>query len=122
LAPLVYATTGPAELKEMQARFGAAASSEAVERVFGALAQRLEAAGFDQFIVTGGETSGIVTQSLGIAGFYIGPQIAPGVPWVRAVGKPLSLALKSGNFGQERFFFDALNLTVNAGNQGDRTV
>ncbi|KAA2213978.1 3-oxo-tetronate kinase [Teichococcus oryzae] len=107
LAPLVFATMLPEKLKEVQQRFGAAESSEAVERIFGALAKRLEAAGFEQFIVAGGETSGIVTQSLGIKGFAIGPQIAPGVPWVRAVGKNLSLALKSGNFGQERFFFDA---------------
>ncbi|MBO1073681.1 3-oxo-tetronate kinase [Roseomonas marmotae] len=112
LAPLVYATTEPAKLKELQERFGAAEASEAVERLFGALAKQLEAAGFDQFIVAGGETSGIVTQSLGIGGFHIGPQIAPGVPWVRAVGKPLSLALKSGNFGQERFFFEAQDLAA----------
>ena len=112
LAPLVYATQPPAELKKLQEQFGAAASSHAVESTFGALAQKLEAAGFDQFIVAGGETSGIVTQSLGIGGFHIGPQIVPGVPWVRAVGKPLSLALKSGNFGQERFFFDAQNLAA----------
>ncbi|ONG54789.1 hypothetical protein BKE38_10020 [Pseudoroseomonas deserti] len=110
LAPLVFATQPPEELKKLQAKYGAAEASEAVERTFGALAQKLEAAGFDQFIVAGGETSGIVTQSLGIGGFHIGPQIAPGVPWVRAVEKPLSLALKSGNFGQERFFFDAQNL------------
>lgn len=111
-APLVYATTEPAKLKEIQARFGAAEASEAVERVFGVLARKLEAAGFDQFIVAGGETSGIVTQSLGIGGFHIGPQIAPGVPWVKAVEKPLSLALKSGNFGGERFFFEAQDLAV----------
>ncbi len=110
LAPLVYATTEPAKLKEIQDRFGAAKASEAVEHTFGALAKLLEEAGFNQFIVAGGETSGIVTQSLGIGGFHIGPQIAPGVPWVRAVGKPLSLALKSGNFGKERFFFEAQDL------------
>jgi uncharacterized protein YgbK (DUF1537 family) len=109
-APLVYATTEPGQLKELQTRFGAAEASAAVERLFGTLAQRLEAAGFNQFIVAGGETSGVITQSLGIGGFHIGPQIAPGVPWVRAVDKPLSLALKSGNFGQERFFFDAQDL------------
>ncbi|EFH12403.1 YgbK domain protein [Pseudoroseomonas cervicalis ATCC 49957] len=109
-APLVYATTDPEKLKEIQARFGAAEASEAVERVFGALAQRLRDAGFDQFIVAGGETSGVVTQSLGIRGFHIGPQIAPGVPWVRAVEAPISLALKSGNFGAERFFFDAQDI------------
>nr|WP_304621609.1 3-oxo-tetronate kinase [Roseomonas sp. KE0001] len=108
-APLVYATVGPEQLREIQQRLGGEAASAAVERVFGGLARRLEAAGFDRFIVAGGETSGTVTQSLGIRGFHIGPQIAPGVPWVRAVEKPLSLALKSGNFGQERFFFDAQN-------------
>ncbi|MCI0756918.1 3-oxo-tetronate kinase [Teichococcus vastitatis] len=107
LAPMVYATLPPEALREVQQRFGAAEASEAVERTFGALARRLAEAGFEQFIIAGGETSGIVTQSLGIKGFAIGPQIAPGVPWVRAVGRNLSLALKSGNFGQERFFFDA---------------
>ncbi|PWC27695.1 3-oxo-tetronate kinase [Teichococcus aestuarii] len=114
LAPLVYATMPPDELKAVQERFGAARASEAVEHTFGALAKLLEAAGFGLFIVAGGETSGIVTQSLGIRGFAIGPQIAPGVPWVRAVGKPLSLALKSGNFGQERFFFQAQEMVADA--------
>jgi hydroxypyruvate isomerase len=38
-----------------------------------------------RFIVAGGETSGIVTTSLGVEGFHIGPQIAPGVPWVRSL-------------------------------------
>ncbi|MGL6519723.1 nucleotide-binding domain containing protein [Aeromonas dhakensis] len=50
------------------------------------------------------ETSSRVTQALGVAAFHIGPQIAPGVPWVRATDAPLSLALKSGNFGDETFF------------------
>jgi len=107
LAPLVYATTDPATLAEIQERFGADQASAAVERIFGILAKRLADAGTDTFIVAGGETSGVVVQSLGVTGFHIGPQIAPGVPWVRAVDRPLSLALKSGNFGQERFFFDA---------------
>jgi uncharacterized protein YgbK (DUF1537 family) len=107
LAPLLYATLPPEHVKALQDRFGAAEASTSVERVFGILARRLLESGFDQFIVAGGETSGVVTQSLGIGGFHIGPQIAPGVPWVRAIGRPLSLALKSGNFGGERFFFDA---------------
>ncbi|TPG49535.1 four-carbon acid sugar kinase family protein [Roseomonas nepalensis] len=106
-APLVFATTEPAGLRAVQARFGAGPASEAVERVFGEVARRLEAGGVARFIVAGGETSGVVTQSLGIAGFHIGPQIAPGVPWVRAIDRPVSLALKSGNFGRERFFFEA---------------
>jgi len=109
-APLLYATVPPEALKASQDRFGAAEAGAAVERVLGALARRLAEHGFDAFIVAGGETSGTVTQSLGIGGFHIGAQIAPGVPWVRAVGQPLSLALKSGNFGGERFFFEAQGL------------
>jgi uncharacterized protein YgbK (DUF1537 family) len=107
LAPLVYATTDPTDLSRIQERFGADEASAAVERTFGKLAAMLASEGFDTFIVAGGETSGIVVQSLGVTGFHIGPQIAPGVPWVRAVDRPISLALKSGNFGKERFFFDA---------------
>jgi uncharacterized protein YgbK (DUF1537 family) len=75
-----------------------------VERFFAQLAVLLRCAGFDHFIVAGGETSGSVVKALGITAFHIGPQIAPGVPWVRAVDAPVSLALKSGNFGDEHFF------------------
>jgi uncharacterized protein YgbK (DUF1537 family) len=38
----------------------------------------------------------------------IGPQIDPGVPWTATVGgKPMLLALKSGNFGTVDFFSKA---------------
>jgi uncharacterized protein YgbK (DUF1537 family) len=111
LAPLVYATMTPEALQAVQARHGARHASESIEQLFALLAQQLERDGICRFIVAGGETSGAVTQALGVSGFAIGPQIAPGVPWVRAIGKPLSnplsLALKSGNFGTETFFFDA---------------
>ncbi|MEC6999932.1 nucleotide-binding domain containing protein [Brucella abortus] len=72
--------------------------------MFGQLAKRLEAEGFAALHCCRREASGAVTQALAIDGFTIGPQIAPGVPWVRGIGKPLSLALKSGNFGTEAFF------------------
>ncbi|MFV8765876.1 nucleotide-binding domain containing protein, partial [Yersinia enterocolitica] len=35
---------------------------------------------------------------------HIGPAISPGVPWVKSTDHPISLALKSGNFGDENFF------------------
>lgn len=105
-APMITATADPARLRAIQAQHGAAAS-EAVERTFAAAAARLAQGGITRFIVAGGETSGSVTQALKVTGFAIGPQIAPGVPWVRALDKPLSLALKSGNFGAETFFTDA---------------
>ncbi len=107
LAPLVYATAAPEQLKQIQAEYGAQASSHAVEQFFSRLAHQLKESGVRNFIVAGGETSGVVTQSLGVAGFHIGPQIAPGVPWVKAIDSELSLALKSGNFGQENFFATA---------------
>lgn len=107
LPPLVSATVPPAELAAIQSRFGLA-SSRALEVFFADLAVCLRGKGFDHFIVAGGETSSVISQALKVKGFYIGPQIAPGVPWVRAIGEPLSLALKSGNFGDERFFFAAL--------------
>lgn len=115
-APLVYATVKPDELKATQALFGAERASAAIETLFAALAKTLAGKGYRRFIVAGGETSGAVTQALKIDGFKIGPQIAPGVPWVRGIGKPLSLALKSGNFGKEDFFFAAQQMKTSKGN------
>mgnify|MGYP000002518453 CR=1 FL=1 len=106
-APMVFATANPEMLKIIQAEYGAQASSQAVEQFFSQLAHRLREQGVRNFIVAGGETSGVVTQSLGVKGFHIGPQIAPGVPWVTAIDQELSLALKSGNFGDESFFTTA---------------
>lgn len=103
-APLVYATTSPGELARIQESHGQQAASDAVEHCFARLAQLLQGAGVDGFIIAGGETSSRITQALGVKAFHIGPQIAPGVPWVRAIDAPLSLALKSGNFGDEDFF------------------
>ncbi len=103
-APLISSTVEPAVLAGDQRRFGAEALSRGLETCFGLLARRLRDAGFDHFIVAGGETSGAVMQSLGVGALHIGPRIAPGVPWVRAVDAPLYFALKSGNFGDEHFF------------------
>ena len=106
-APMIYATQPAEQLHKIQAKYGAQVSSEAVEAFFSLLAHQLKEAGVSNFIVAGGETSGTVTQSLGVQGFHIGPQIAPGVPWVKSVDGSLCLALKSGNFGDEHFFAKA---------------
>lgn len=104
LAPLLYATSSPDVLADIQQRFGSEASSHAVEKLFADVARHLQGRGFERFIVAGGETSSIVAQTLGIHAFHIGPTISPGVPWVRSTDDTLSLALKSGNFGDENFF------------------
>ncbi|MGO1297246.1 MAG: 3-oxo-tetronate kinase [Vibrio sp.] len=103
-APMVYATAAPSELKMIQSEYGTQAASHAIEQFFSQLAHILQENGIQNFIVAGGETSGVVTQSLQVNGFHIGPQIAPGVPWVKALESELCLALKSGNFGDRHFF------------------
>ncbi|WP_298046423.1 3-oxo-tetronate kinase [uncultured Cardiobacterium sp.] len=103
-APLLYATVPPDELKSIQQRFGMEKSSHAIEQVFAAVAEKLRAQGVVNFICAGGETSSIVVQRLGVDGFHIGKQIAPGVPWLRVLDGEVYLALKSGNFGTEDFF------------------
>lgn len=104
LAPLLYATAEPEKLQQVQQQYGMAAASQAVESLFAGVVKQLQQSGYRRFIVAGGETSGVVTQALGIRGFHIGPSISPGVPWVRAIEQPVSLALKSGNFGDDNFF------------------
>lgn len=108
LPPLVYATAAPEKLHQIQAQYGASAAAGAIEHFFFLLSAKLKTLGVRKFVVAGGETSGQVTKALGVSGFYIGPTIAPGVPWVRALNEELSLALKSGNFGDEQFFFKAV--------------
>ena len=110
LPPLVSATVPTFELGEIQNRFGVRDSHKQVEKFFATLAVLLRDAGYNHFIIAGGETSSAVSQALGVKGFHIGPQIAPGVPWVRAIDADLSLALKSGNFGGPDFFLSALRV------------
>ncbi|CAN5913887.1 four-carbon acid sugar kinase family protein [soil metagenome] len=111
-AVLVYATSGPQELKAVQAELGAAKSGALVEACLAHIAKALVDGGLRRVVVAGGETSGAVVQALGVASLRIGPSICPGVPWTQAEGRepgrPLLLALKSGNFGGPDFFAEAL--------------
>ena len=107
---LIYATAQPEEVKAVQAELGVARAGELVEHALAAVAAGLKARGTRRFVVAGGETSGAVVQALGVQSPRIGRQIAPGVPATVTLGDdPLALALKSGNFGGENFFDEALN-------------
>lgn len=106
-APMIYSTTHVAYLEQIQEKYGSEKSSIAVEAFFHQIAERLKEKAIKNFIVAGGETSGSIVQALDIEGFYIGPKISPGVPWVKSLEKDISLALKSGNFGDEDFFENA---------------
>jgi uncharacterized protein YgbK (DUF1537 family) len=114
LAPMVYATTSVAELRNIQQRYGAEPSRLIVEALFSRLAKQLTQQGVNRFIVAGGETSGAVTEALNIRHFAIGAAISPGVPWIRADQRELFLLLKSGNFGDDNFFARAQAVEVAA--------
>ena len=108
---LVYASAGPEEVSAVQARYGVERAGRLFEAAFERIAAALADGGFSRIVVAGGETAGAVVSSLGVTALRIGPEIAPGVPWTEAVGgRPLALALKSGNFGSESFFADAFGM------------
>ncbi len=116
---LVYSSADPETLARTQARLGRDAAGALVEHTQASIAQRLCVAGFTQFIIAGGETSGAVIDALGVTMLDIGAEIAPGVPWTRSSSGPdLALALKSGNFGAPDFFLTAWDL-LDDGTQHD---
>ncbi len=107
-AALVYASAAPEALRSVQAELGAAQAGELVERCLAQIACALVERGVQRLVVAGGETSGAVVNALGVTQLRIGVPICPGVPWTQAEGRPLQLALKSGNFGGPAFFAEAL--------------
>jgi uncharacterized protein YgbK (DUF1537 family) len=112
--PLLIASSAPPnEVSGVQARHGRDQAGHAIEQCFAAIAAGLVARGVRRLVVAGGETSGAVVDRLGIPAFQLGPEIAAGVPVLRAIGGAqgdMLVALKSGNFGGPDFFADALRL------------
>ncbi|ESY65161.1 MULTISPECIES: 3-oxo-tetronate kinase [Mesorhizobium] len=108
--PIIYATAEPDEVRRAQERLGVERAGAVVERALAACAVKARDLGFRRFVVAGGETSGAVTKALEIRQLDIGSEIAPGVPWcfARTAGHEVAITLKSGNFGGEGFFTDAL--------------
>jgi uncharacterized protein YgbK (DUF1537 family) len=110
---LIASSSTPDQVSALQARHGRDAAGQAIEQAMADIAEGLVKSGVRRLVVAGGETSGAVVDRLGIPGFLVGPEIAAGVPVLRAVGAregDMLLALKSGNFGGPGFFSDALKL------------
>jgi uncharacterized protein YgbK (DUF1537 family) len=107
---LIYSSADPDVVAGVQAELGREKAGALVEEAMGEIARGLVADGVTQLIVAGGETSGAVTAALDVTAIEIGPEIDPGVPWTKSLDdRGLVLALKSGNFGAERFFIDAFS-------------
>lgn len=106
--PLIYSSADPDEVRAAQETYGRENVAEAIETVFSYLAAELAKRGLRRLVVAGGETSGAVVSGLRADELVIGPRAAAGVPLVRH--GEMALALKSGNFGGEAFFSEALQL------------
>ena len=103
-APMLYATRDAEELEQIKALYPQEDVSARIEKILGCVTKILAFQGIKNFIVAGGETSGVVATTLGVSSYLVGPQIDPGVSWVRSLDGAMHLAFKSGNFGMVDFF------------------
>ncbi len=114
LTPLIYSSADQKIVKEKQTQYGQEILANKIESFFEKLSNKLLNHTFGIFISAGGETSGAVVNGLGIQEFKIGQEISHGVPALWSpnsnCNKPVSLTLKSGNFGQIDFFKRALKI------------
>lgn len=113
---LIYSTGSPGAVRAAQERLGVERAGALVEQALASIASGLYNKGFRRFVVAGGETSGSVVKALNVKALRIGRQIDPGVPLTVTLGSadPISLTLKSGNFGSVDFFSKALRLMQGA--------
>lgn len=102
---IIYTTADADSVANVHAVLGDK-GAEIVEDTMAELATHAFNLGIQQFCIAGGETSGAVTTALGVKHLQIDREIAPAVPWTFCTSNntPISLALKSGNFGDEEFF------------------
>jgi 3-dehydrotetronate 4-kinase len=105
---LIYATASAEAVRAAQQQLGVERAGALVEQCLAAIALGLHQRGVHRLAVAGGETAGAVVQALQVPRLRVGATIDPGVPWTQADGRPLLLALKSGNFGSVDFFAKAL--------------
>ena len=108
--PVAIATSadvaGVAQSQDVLGRDGAASLAD---NIIGRVAQGLFAKGFRKFVVAGGETSGQVINSLGIAQVEVSAFDELGGGYCHQVlPEPVSFVLKAGALGKEDFFFRAL--------------
>lgn len=107
---LIYSSDDPDVIATVQKTLGREQAGAIVENTMAEIAKGLAEASFTKLIIAGGETSGAVIAALKVNAIEIGPEIDPGVPWTKSLDdRGLTLALKSGNFGGDRFFVDAWN-------------
>lgn len=104
---MIASDSSPEAIKQNRAHFGTHEAGQIIESTLAQLAVGLRELGVDRLIVAGGESSGAVADALELSDLQVGPQIAPGVPWMVSTNADFAVAFKSGNFGGRDFFADA---------------
>jgi uncharacterized protein YgbK (DUF1537 family) len=107
-AVLIHSTMSRDAREAVRTELGRAGANALVEACMARVAQGLADAGVGRMVVAGGDTASTVVLALGARALHIGPSIYPGVPWTQIDGRPIWLAMRSGNFGGPSFFEDAL--------------
>lgn len=110
---LLYSSAPSDEVRRIQEDLGNIDRvSGMLERTMAEIAEWGAANGRTRLIVAGGETSGAVIKGLSLNSFYIGKCVAPGVPVIIPCHQTkMRIVLKSGNFGDENFFMEAIEKT-----------
>ncbi|MCU1510056.1 MAG: hypothetical protein JWQ12_2321 [Glaciihabitans sp.] len=107
--PLVFSTVERDEILRAQNQVGIRPAAELVESALARIAVGARELGATRLIIAGGEVSGAVVNALNIARVSVHDEVAPGVPWIATGGpNPMTLLLKSGNFGAPEFFIEAV--------------
>ncbi|MEU0499255.1 3-oxo-tetronate kinase [Mycobacterium sp. NPDC006124] len=103
---LIY-TSADVEQRQRGALAMGADTPQILEKVLARVAASAVERGARRIVVAGGETSGAVVTELGVQQVLVGEEAAPGVPWCTTIcGDPITLLLKSGNFGSADFLVE----------------
>lgn len=108
---MLYSSANPDSVYEAQQQLGEDLASSVLESCMAEVAVNAVRSNlFNKIVVAGGETSGAIVSALSLKQFIVGENVSPGVPllFTSAKGDGLILALKSGNFGTDTFFLDAI--------------
>lgn len=108
-AVLVYSVGEPDDI-DLTDHPDGLSTAELTEKALAACARAFVEQGMRRLIVAGGETSGSVTNALGIRTFDVGSPLSPGVAWAGArdtEGRELAVLLKSGSLGAVDIFTEA---------------
>ena len=108
--PIAVATSADVEeVKRIQTELGVKGAAQLADKLLGKAAMILRHLGARKFMVAGGETSGQVFASLGIAHVQVAPFDNLSGGYCHQAGpEPMSFVLKAGALGGQDFMFTAL--------------